>query len=127
MGYLSDVAYVIEFNSIEDRDAFVTLQLASDNKYVRDAINECKTDYKKKPWITFTASDVKWYPSHPDVIPHDGFGPQAVELYDASYRFIRVGEADDDIAKRSDGEADLWEVLDTRVEWIRDFDEGEET
>jgi hypothetical protein len=96
MGYRSEVAYVIEFHTVQDRDAFVALMLAKNEEALTEAINETDHDYAK-PIITFSAENVKWYPEYIDVQAHDHIYKQAHELYDAAYKFLRLGEDDDDI------------------------------
>ena len=61
MGYRSDVAYVIKFKSIQDRDAYVALCLANDNGNVVTAIEECVYDNKEDPIITFRELDMGGY------------------------------------------------------------------
>lgn len=92
MGYRSDVAYVIKFNDIQTRDAYVTLMLAHDNPHIRDAIEECEYNNARDPIITFRQDDVKWYSSYPDVQAHTFIFRNAHELEMGSYRFIAVGE-----------------------------------
>lgn len=92
MGYRSDVAYVIKFDDIQTRDAYVTLMLANDNPWVRDGIEECNHSNERDPIITFRADDVKWYESYPEVIAHTFIYQNACELKMGSYRFLAVGE-----------------------------------
>lgn len=92
MGYRSDVAYVIKFNDIQTRDAYVTLMLAHDNPYIRDAIEECEYNNARDPIITFRADDVKWYDSYEDVKAHTHIYMNAYDLEMGSYRFLAVGE-----------------------------------
>ena len=92
MGYRSDVAYVIKFKSIQDRDAYVALCLAKNDPLVTTAIEECGYDNKEDPIITFKATDVKWYQDFPDVKAHQFIYQQARELDMGGYRFVGVGE-----------------------------------
>lgn len=92
MGYRSDVAYVIKFDDIQTRDAYVTLMLAHADSDVRKAIEECDYDDERDPIITFKADDVKWYDSYPDVIAHTFIYTNALNLEMGSYRFIALGE-----------------------------------
>lgn len=113
MGYTSDVAYVIKFDDIEKRDAFVSLMLAKNEQHITEALDEVKHDYKKDPIITFTADSVKWYDSFPDVDAHHQLMDNAAHLFDGEYRFVRVGENHDDIEIDEHTEAyDLWEYVD---------------
>jgi len=92
MGYRSQVAYVIKFDDIQTRDAYVTLMLAHDNPEVRKAIEECEYNNARDPIITFRQDDVKWYESYPDVRAHTFIYMNARELNMGSYRFLAVGE-----------------------------------
>jgi hypothetical protein len=92
MGYRSDVAYVVKFKSFQDRDAYVSLQLAKNEEAMREAMFDCEYEYKSEPMITFETEDIKWYESFPYVIAHTSIYKDAKELFDASYRFYAVGE-----------------------------------
>lgn len=104
MGYRSDVAYVVKFKSFQDRDAYVSLQLAKNEERMREAIFECDYEYKSEPLITFEAEDVKWYESYPDVQAHTSIYKDAHKLFDASYRFYAVGEdGKEEVEEEGDG------------------------
>jgi hypothetical protein len=92
MGYRSDVAYVIKFDDIQTRDAYVTLMLAHDNPHVHKAIEECEYEYTRDPIITFKCEDTKWYASYPDVQAHVFIYENAYNLEMGSYRIVTVGE-----------------------------------
>lgn len=92
MGYRSQVAYVIKFDDKQTRDAYVTLMLASDKPYVKEAIEECDYDDEHDPVITFRADDVKWYSTFEQVQAHTFIYENARELDMGSYRFVAVGE-----------------------------------
>lgn len=92
MGYRSDVAYVIKFDDIQTRDAYVTLMLGNDSEQVREAIKECEYDDARDPVITFKCEDVKWYDSYEDVRAHVFIFRNARELGMGSYRFLALGE-----------------------------------
>ena len=113
MGYRSDVAYVIKFKNIEERDAFVTLMQAKNDKHITEALNEVEHDDSTDPIITFSCQSVKWYDSYPDVISHHALMEAAVKLYDAGYRFVRVGEDANDVEIDNCDEQgyELWEYV----------------
>jgi hypothetical protein len=92
MGYRSDVAYVVKFKSFQDRDAYVSLQLAKNDEVMKEAIFECEYEYKSEPLLTFEAGDVKWYDGYVNVIAHTSIYKDAHELFKASYRFGAIGE-----------------------------------
>ena len=123
MGYRSDVAYVIKFDDIQTRDAYVTLMLANDNPEVRKAIEECDYDNERDPIITFRETDIKWYPSYPSVSAHTFIYTRALELEMGSYRFVTLGEdgaEECEMENLHDGH-DLHNYIDTRHELITSF------
>ena len=110
MGYRSDVAYVIRFNTVEQRDTFVQLVKHRNDDWTQ-AILECETEYVQ-PIITFEASDVKWYDSFDEVKAHNDIMEWAVELYEgAGWRIIQLGE-DGQEEVNQEGECDdLYDYL----------------
>jgi len=123
MGYRSDVAYVIKFDDLQTRDAYVTLMLAHADENVRIAIEECNYNHTRDPIITFRADDVKWYPSYPDVHAHSFIYENAHELEMGSYRFISLGEdgAEDCQTECIHDGHDLYEYIGTRHELVTSF------
>jgi hypothetical protein len=112
MGYRSDVAYVIKFEDIEKRDAFVSLMLAKNEQHITQALDEVKHDYKTEAIITFEAQGQKWYDSYPDVQVHHQLMSDAAALFDGEYRFVRIGEDVNDIDVQEHGHNyDLWEYV----------------
>lgn len=112
MGYRSDVAYVIKFNDIEQRDAFITLMHAKNDKHINDALAEISYRYSRDPIITFEVQDVKWYEAYPDVQSHHQLMRYAEELYEAEYRFVRVGDDVDDLEVQESGhDFELWNYV----------------
>jgi hypothetical protein len=116
MGYRSDVAYVIKFDDIQTRDAYVTLMLANEDKLVREAIEECEYNDAHDPIITFRQDDVKWYDSYADVQAHKFIFTNAYELEMGSYRFIALGEdgAETFEAEEIHDGHDLYDYITTR-------------
>lgn len=113
MGYRSDVAYVIKFDSIEHRDNFVTLMKMKNEQALTEALEETTYDHKTDPIITFECQSVKWYESFPDVQAHHQLMDGAANLFDGEYRFVRVGENHDDVEVQEQGDHyDLWEYVD---------------
>ncbi len=113
MGYRSDVAYVIKFDDIAQRDAFVVLMRAKNDALITQALDEINHDDNKYPIITFSCESTKWYDSFPDVRAHHALMDQAHELYGAGYRFVRIGEDanDIDVQDVDDKGLDLWEYV----------------
>ena len=111
MGYRSDVAYVIRFETAEQRDTFVELVKHRNDEHWTDAINECETNYEE-PIITFETTDVKWYDSYVDVQAHHAMMEWAVELYpDAGWRIIQLGEDGQEQCDQGGDADDLWDYL----------------
>lgn len=114
MGYRSQVAYVIKFQTLSDRDSFVTLMLARNDPVLTEAINETLHKSATDPVICFEDGDTKWYDDYPGVKAHHGLMSEAAELYDAGYRFCRVGEETDDLVE-DHHDPDAWEC------WLYDY------
>jgi len=91
MGYRSDVAYVIRFETAEQRDTFVEL-VKHRNDDMTQALIECETEYEE-PIITFEVQDVKWYSDYKEVRAHQALMDWSIELYaNAGWRCIELGE-----------------------------------
>jgi len=114
MGYRSDVAYIIQFSSFEDRDTYANLKLAlAPDDPEHQAILECDYERKDRPVITFKASDVKWYPDYSDVRGHNRLYRNVRDVYEtASWRFIALGE-DGQEEYDADGDDDLYDDINT--------------
>jgi len=112
MGYRSQVAYVIRFETAEQRDSFVELVKHRNDVHWTNAINSCETRYIE-PLITFEVDDVKWYESFDDVRAHQAMLDWAVENYKgAGYRLVQVGEdGAEDISEGGDDAADLYDYI----------------
>ena len=93
MGYRSDVAYVIRFETAEQRDTFVELVKHRNDADLTQALIECETEYAQ-PIITFKVDDVKWYADYSDVKSHYALMEWAVELFPekAGFRIVMLGE-----------------------------------
>jgi len=111
MGYRSDVAYVIRFETAEQRDTFVELVKHRNDEHWTNAINECETNYEE-PIITFETSDVKWYDSYDDVRAHQAMLDWSTELYTgAGWRIIQLGEDGKEECNQGGTDDDLWDYL----------------
>jgi len=109
MGYRSEVAYVIGFDTKERREEFVALiRVRGDELWT--ALQECGIE-ENRPRINFYTSDAKWYDSYPDVKMHDRlleFISQNYDLDDGvGWKFIRVGEEQGDVDERDGGDSDV--------------------
>ena len=111
MGYRSDVAYVIRFNTTDERDTFVQLVKHRNDEHWTAAIDACETRYEE-PFITFRADDVKWYESFDDVQAHHALLDWAIELYPtAGYRIITLGEDGQEDSNEGGECDDLWDYI----------------
>lgn len=103
MGYRSEVAYVIRFESKEVMDTFIGVQLVKKDKHTTDALKELEIVEGGDPLIFFHVDDVKWYESYPDVKAHMDLIDDAVKNYEADVLFLRCGEDADDIQEEAYG------------------------
>jgi hypothetical protein len=112
MGYRSDVAYIIEFESYEDRDTYAHLKLAlvpDDPEH--QAMLECEYESKSRPIITFQAYDVKWYPDYGDVRAHTRLYINSTDVFEtARWRFVALGE-DGQTDENANDDGELYEAL----------------
>lgn len=119
MGYRSDVAYIIRVEGIDKAKEFVAL-IRLKGGYVFEALKECKvenfTDRGQDVVcvdFNFYAGDVKWYDGYEDVQGHNELLAFVEDEFNecAGYRFIRIGEDNEDIETRTGGNDDLdpWE------------------
>jgi len=111
MGYRSDVAYVVKFESIEKRDAYVALCLAKNDEWITKAMEDCVYDNEKDPIITFKATDVKLYHDFPAVTAHRFIYQQARELDMGGYRFVAIGEDGQEDYDEEDMDFDLSDYI----------------
>ena len=124
MGYRSDVAYTIRFTDDHDTNnvqSFYTfLMEAKANPKCQIALAEVEVDEKKQAFY-FTATDVKWYESYPEVASHEALVDQARSWIQQCLEgklnctigviFTRVGEDSNDVEEIAEGEFD-WD-------WVR--------
>ena len=108
MGYRSEVAYVIVFETVDKRDTFIELMRAKNDEYINTALKEVKALIGDSA-ITFYEYQVKWYDGYPEVGAHDQLMRNARDLFDAATRFIRIGEETDDMEELVDDDPD-WSV-----------------
>ena len=102
MGYRSEVSYIIAFEHMKDRDAYVDMIRVKKDKYLTEALNECHIP-KTEPTIFFHDTHYKWYDEYPEVEAHTSLYQDARGMFgDAvDYKFVRVGEGEDDIESYS--------------------------
>lgn len=110
MGYRSDVAYAIQFKDADERATFRDVMLHKNDDWLTQAIKET-SDHEDK-YIVFKIDDVKWYESYPDVASHHRLMDEAEELFEASYRFIAIGEdGQEDYKAGGDNENDMYDMI----------------
>jgi len=130
MGYRSDVAGIIMFKSIEDRDKFVLLVHArgeEDDMYQfnlgKNSDCEWTVDNAKQPIMSFQYDDVKWYESDAEVQAHYDMCRFATETFEAGWLIVQVGE---DGQTTNDGDNvhhyDLYEFISVRHTIETQFD-----
>jgi hypothetical protein len=129
MGYRSDVAYTIRF--VDDHDtnnvqSFYTFLLeAKHNPKCAIALAEVTTDEKHQAFY-FTATNVKWYDSYPDVVSHtaliDLARDWAEQVHEGKlhcrigYAFVRIGEDVGDIEEVHGGDSNYdWIQVERRI------------
>lgn len=122
MGYYSEVAICMNFETKEKRDTFYeTLVLRTDD--VGDVIrNKCQKD-DAYPWINYHDDNIKWYESHPVRQSfEETILPLVVECGGA-WRLMRLGEEADDY-ETDEGAAENgidvpWDAfyLERRIAW----------
>jgi len=122
MGYRSDVAYTIRFNSNDDelnKQSFYTFlaEAKSKEEYTMALDDVCMRIDEARYCFNFYTNDVKWYENYDDVISHTALFDLAKEWESSEatpcigYMFVRVGEEPSDIEELSGGLQDY--------DWIR--------
>ena len=122
MGYRSDVAYSIRWDSDDvqkHRDSFYTFLAEAK---ANPATSPCFTmeDFsvtvnEEKFRIDFHVGDVKWYESYTEVIAHTELLKMVMEYHNdtpphpVEYKFVRVGEQLDDVDEQSTANYD-WDT-----------------
>ena len=128
MGYRSDVAYTIRFVSDHDENNKQSFYTFIAEAKAKAATAPCFSE-EQKNWgrgdeggfivdeerfrINFSADDVKWYESYPDVACHDALIELAGEWVndednksEIAFVFVRIGEENDDIVETTGGDYD---------------------
>jgi hypothetical protein len=112
MGYRSQVAFIVKFKNTQDRDALWMLYANSDDEGKKEMAQEMEHQYKD-PIVTFQHDDIKWYEGYPFVSAAHAFMGDAYEMFNASWRFVRVGEDYNDVdVQGQDDDGDLWDYVD---------------
>lgn len=112
MGYRSHVAFIIKLNSVQDRDALWMLFANSDDAGKRELAEDVQHTYAE-PFITYEHDSIKWYDGYDFVQAANEMMRQAVALFNGCWRFVRVGEDNDDNHEDEGGENadELWDYI----------------
>jgi hypothetical protein len=112
MGYRSHVSFAIMFDNVQDRDALWMLYANSDDEGKQEIAQAVEHRYAE-PLITYEHEDIKWYEGYAFVLAAEAMMSDAVELFKANWRFVRIGEETDDIEEKEDGDngSDLWDMI----------------
>lgn len=113
MGYRSDIKYIIDFPSNEQRDAFINMVKVRGEQYEMKAMEDWDiTDGERH--VLCSLEGWKWYDSFPDVQAHESLMNEAANeeddepIWHGSFLFLRVGENWDDNEERYGGEEVPW-------------------
>jgi len=115
MGYRSDVAYIIRVEGIDKAKEFIAL-IRLKGGYVFEGLKECSVSHftdrqngTTQVDFNFYDGDVKWYDGYEDVQGHNELLAFVEDEFNecAGYRFIRIGEDNEDIETRTGGNDDL--------------------
>ena len=126
MGHRSNVAYVIRFKNKEQCDAFINIQLAKADKWITEAIGDLTR--VEDHVLGFHYDHAKWYDDYEDVKAHQTLLHESIAMFNqpstpyddqAGYRFVRLGEEDDDNEVAEEGNA---EQLYEYIEWYRNIE-----
>lgn len=114
MGYRSDVAYAIQFNDADERATFRDVMMHKNDPHITQALEETRDHREgfKDIYIVFKDTDTKWYDSYPEVNAHRQLMEEAHELFEASYRFLAIGEDGAETYNAGgDHEDDLYDMI----------------
>jgi hypothetical protein len=129
MGYRSDVAYTIRFvhdhDTNNDQSFYTFLAEAKSDPKCQIALSEVEVDYKNKRF-NFSADNVKWYESFPDVASHEALVHLAEDwasqvreeklLCSLGVMFLRLGEESTDVEERYHGDFELdWMYMSRQI------------
>jgi hypothetical protein len=131
MGYRSDVAYTIRFNSDDDelnKQSFYTFLAEAKTKedYVLALVDITMHIDEVRYRFDFSASDVKWYEGYPDVDSHMKLLNLADDWIDGEaqpcigYVFMRIGENPTDIEELYSGKNE-WDWIQVSRQLVLDW------
>lgn len=118
MGYRSDVKFVIDFPSVEKRDAFVNMVRVRGDEHELAMLKGLDIDEGARH-ILGSFEGWKWYDSFPEVQAMESLLDEAASeeedgegntkpKWEGSYLFLRIGENWDDNEERYGGEEVPW-------------------
>ena len=117
MGYRSDVAYIVQFESLPERDAYAAAIRIGADQDMQEALTECELPTDRAA-ITFRAEDVKWYEDFPDVKAHQRIYRNATDKDDphafkSIFRSVELGEDGAEVIEDDDPDGELWDDITT--------------
>lgn len=131
MGYRSDVAYTIRFNSEDDelnKQSFYTFLAEAKTKedYILALVDRTMHIDEVRYRFDFSASDVKWYEGYPDADSHmkllslaDDWIANEIQPC-IGYVFMRIGEHATDIEELYSGKNE-WDWIQVSRQLVLDW------
>lgn len=113
MGYRSDIKYIIDFPSNEQRDAFINMVKVRGEKWEVQAMGDWDIEDGSRH-VLCSLDSWKWYDSFPEVQAHESLMDEAANeeddkpIWHGSFLFLRVGENWDDNEERYGGQDVPW-------------------
>ena len=112
MGYRSDVAYIIRMDKAKAKEFVALVRLKGGHMF--NSLKECDVvAYPDAVDFNFCNEGVKWYDGYDSVDGHNSLLMFISDEFNehAGYRFIRIGENDDDVETMTGGNEDFdpWE------------------
>ena len=108
MGYRSDVAIAIHKDLQGDFLTFLNTEKLMTQIFGDMSDFDLDKDYQGEGHWLFTADQIKWYVDWDDIYPEIQMFAKFMDAmdekydYSAQYRFIRIGEENDDIERRGE-------------------------
>ena len=104
MGYRSDVAIAIHKDQIGEFLTFLNTTELMAEIFGDMSDFHLDKDYQEEGHWLFTVSGIKWYSSYKDIQMFEKFfdAMDEDEKTDNKYRFVRIGEQNDDVEERGD-------------------------
>lgn len=121
MGYRSDTAFYIEFDTADNAQAYwekglSTPTLEDEHPLVYYSKHDCLKQEDDQKFILFHCASIKWYDSYPDIKFLTKFYKESEQAPGfVSCLFLRLGEDHGDVEEQAVGDID-WDILSVRRE-----------